>query len=329
MDKRNHIYIMKGMAAFCVVCAHVFPVPDSSNIWNILTSDYLNYLGTMGVPVFFILSGYLFERNTKKLKEFWNGKIKSVFIPWFFCETLLWLYVVLRKGGATLKAWLLFLFGYQHTTYYLTVLIFFYLLFWKIKREWVLLMAVLISVFSMICTGWDFGISIVNDWTGTFYLNPLNWMCFFAAGMLTCRKDRFAVLSDKAEKMILFLICGSWMYFIVMEITGQAFSYFSKYALISHIINTLLIFGLAGKIRKISGNIEKILIYTGRISFSIYLLHQFIAGILVRVTNCFKLFIVTLMRPFIVVFIVAMAVCFIQKVCDRRCKFIKVLIGLR
>lgn len=329
INEKDYIYVLKGIAAFCVVCAHVFPVLEGAGPWNCLASDYLNYTGTMGVPIFFIISGYLFGKNKKGFGDFWKGKIKSVFIPWFFCETMLWLYIVLRKGGITLKAWLLFMLGYQHTTYYLTILIIFYLLFWKIKKEWALIVSIPISIFSMICTGWDFGISVINDWTGTFYLNPLNWMCFFATGMLLDQKEYFMLLADRSEKRVLSLICGSGLYFIIMETTGQAFSYFSKYAVLAHIINVLLIFGLAEKMLMILGNLENILIYTGKISFSIYLLHQFIAGILVRAANCFDLFIITLMRPFIVVFIVAMAVWIIEKVCDKRYQFIKVLIGLR
>ncbi len=329
MNEKNYIYIMKGIAAFCVVCAHVFPVPDGVNIWNRVTSDYLNYMGTMGVPVFFIISGYLFEKNTKKFKVFWRGKIKSVFVPWIFCETLLWLYVVLRKGGATPKAWLLFIFGYQHTTYYLTVLIIMYLLFWIIKKDWELVILVMVSVFSMLSTGWGWGISFINEWTGTFYLNPFNWMCFFATGMLICRKDSFIVLTDKAEKILPILISASVLYFGLSVAVQEEFSYFSRFALAAHVINILLFFGLAGKILKSAGRTKNILMYLGKISFSIYLLHQFIAGILVKATNYFDVFLVTLARPFVAIFIVAAIVWTVEKICCEKFRIIKILIGLR
>lgn len=329
MDEKNYIYIMKGIAIFCVVCAHVFPVSGSTNIWNRAVSDYLNYMGTMGVPIFFILSGYLFGRNKKSFKEFWKRKIKSVFIPWFFCETLLWLYVVLRKGGMTLKAWLQFLIGYQHTTYYLTVLIIMYLLFWVVKRDWELTALAAVSIFSMVSTGWDFGISFINKWTGTFYLNPLNWICFFVIGIFICRKDFLTVCVNKAVKILPFLILVSVLYFVVSKVVKEEPAYFSKYALAAHMINILLAFGLAAKVLKTSGSIKDIMIYTGKISFPIYLLHQFIAGILVRVTNYFDVFLITLVRPFLVVFMVTVMIWFVEKICNRSFRFMKVLIGIR
>lgn len=219
-NEKSCIYIMKSIAVFCVVCAHVSPIPEGAGIWNYIAAGYLNYMGTMGVPVFFILSGYLFERNEKSFGEFWKGKVKSVFIPWIFCETLLWLYVVLRKGGITFRSWLFFIIGYQHTTYYLTMLVIMYLVFWRIKKDWELTALILVSVFSIICTGWNFGISFINEWTGTFYLNPLNWICFFAAGMLICRKDCLIYLIGKTEKIVLLLVLTSVAYYAAVERNG-------------------------------------------------------------------------------------------------------------
>ena len=117
-DKGNiYIYILKAIAIFSVVCAHSTPLMDSNSKINVFSSQMLDYLGTFGVPVFFCISGYLFAGNTRTWGEFWKRKVFTLFIPWICCETLLWLYVVLRKGGISITAWLLFLLGYHHTTY--------------------------------------------------------------------------------------------------------------------------------------------------------------------------------------------------------------------
>lgn len=331
MNERSYIYAMKGLAIFCVVCAHAAPVPEGTNTWNCLASDFLNYMGTMGVPIFYLLSGYLFERNKKKFGEFWRGKVSTVFVPWIFCGTLLWLYVVLRTDGITFKSWLLVILGYQQITYYMTVLIIMYVLFWGAKKEWEIIGLILFSVFSTLCSGWDFGITIVNRWTGTFYLNPLNWMAFFALGMLISRKNCLMNLAEKLEKVTPCTILTSILYFTVMKVVGGGVpSYFSKYALIGHIINLSLILGLAGKILKIPKNAKNAVIYVGKISFSIYLLHLlFVTGVLNKITNYFDIFVITLMRPFAIIFIVSIMVWLVEKVCERRFRFVKILIGLR
>lgn len=327
--EKELIYIMKSLAIFSVVCAHVATVPESANEWNCATSDFLSYLGTMGVPVFFLLSGYLFERNKRSFGDFWKGKVKSVFIPWVFCETLLWLYVVLRKGGITLKAWVLFIIGYKHTTYYLTVLVIMYLLFWGIKRNWELAALILVSLLSMICTGWGFGISFINEWTGTYYLNPLNWMGFFVVGMLISGKNYLMCFASKLGKVVPFFAFASILYFAIVRVSGGGFAYFSQYALAAHIVNISLIFGLAENILRISGRTKELAIYIGKTSFSIYLLHQFVAGILVRVANYFDVFLITLMRPIVAIIAVIALIHFLKKIGNKKIEIVDVLIGSR
>lgn len=68
------------------------------------------------------------------MREFWQRKVATLFLPWIFCETVLWFYVVLRKGGISVTAWLLFLLGYHHTTYYLTILAVFYVIYFSINN---------------------------------------------------------------------------------------------------------------------------------------------------------------------------------------------------
>ena len=327
--EKELIYVMKSLAIFSVICAHVASVLETANAWNCMASNFLSYMGTMGVPTFFLLSGYLFERRRKSFGDFWRGKVKSIFIPWLFCETLLWLYVVVRKGGITLKAWGLFIIGYKHTTYYLTVLIVMYLLFWRIKRDWELVGLISVSLLSMICTGWNLGITFINEWFGTYYLNPLNWMCFFAVGILISRNDYLIYFANKSRKVVPLLALISILYFFIVMITGKGFAYFSQYALVAHIVNISLIFGLAENILKISGQVKEFAIYVGKISFSIYLLHQFIAGILVRVGNYFDVFLITLMRPIVTLVAVIALIRFLEKIGYKKIEIVNVLIGSR
>ena len=175
--------VLRALAAFCVVCAHSAQVNILSGLPYIF-SEVLNYLGTMGVPVFFLISGFLFAYNKKTLTEFWKGKAKTIVLPWFFCATVVWLYVVLRKGGISFSNWLLFVLGYGHSTYYLTVLMALYLIFWKRTQTWFLCAMISVSVLSLLLTAW-----VVEPlYDGMFaqynYLNVLNWLGYFAVGLL-------------------------------------------------------------------------------------------------------------------------------------------------
>lgn len=329
-NEKNFIYILKGLAIFCVVCAHSTPVSENADSMSIAAAEVLNYLGTMGVPIFFLVSGFLFDQNKRDFKDFWKRKLTSIVLPWLFCETLLWLYVVLRKRGITLKAWILFIVGYEHTTYYLTVLIILYVLFWFLKRRWQLYLLVAISVLSMVCVGWETGINIVNTWTGTYYLNPLNWSAFFAIGMLL---NRGSALLEGYIRLIRYLplwLVISIIYFSACVVMEQDIFYFSRWAVFAHVVNIFLVGSLARLIA--SHRSEKLFILLGKYSFSIYLLHQFVAGIVVSFSNCFNSFLGVLVRPFAIIGLVMIAIWCLRQLnskCKGMFKFIESMVGIR
>lgn len=131
-DEREYIYILKFFAIFSVVCAHSTSRIENLRGINYIISSVFSSIGSIGVPIFFIISGYLFNKSKKKILPFFKGKIRTIFMPWIICETVVWFYVVIRKGGISLVSWLNFMVGVRHSTYYLTVLIIFYIFISKI-----------------------------------------------------------------------------------------------------------------------------------------------------------------------------------------------------
>ena len=93
MDFRVFVNILRFLAILSVICAHVST--DSSSYANLVVRS----CGTVGVGLFFFLSGYFFYYNKKDFIFFWKTKFKTIIVPWLFCGTIDWLYVVLRKGG--------------------------------------------------------------------------------------------------------------------------------------------------------------------------------------------------------------------------------------
>lgn len=331
IEDKNYIYYLKSLAIFSVVCAHASPVSTETGGMGSVCSDILNYIGTMGVPVFFLISGYLFQLNSKSFQNFWKGKIFSIFVPWIFCETLLWFYVVVRKGGAGVKEWFLFIIGYDHTTYYMSVLMVLYLLFWIVKKDWQIYLMICLSLYSIISTGWRFGINFVNSWTGNYYLNPLNWIVFFAIGIIISKRKTIKSVGEAMSRKQV-LICAmiiSISYFVLCEIECESIYYFSKYALISHTANIVVLHGFAEFISRWENNYwKKKLLEVGKYSYTIYLLHQFVVGFMVAVTNKIGISFLVLLRPFAVLIIVMIGIYLVNKVFGGN-KYIKTLIGMR
>lgn len=323
-DTSNFIYALKGLAIFSVVCAHCTPVGDNPRGHIYLISTLLNYIGTIGVPVLYIISGYLFANNSKTFKAFWKGKVKSLFIPWIFCFSMQWLYVVLRSKDVTFLSWGKFIIGYMTTAYYMTVLILFYLVFWIIKNKPMLYILFAISVFSMISTGNGIGINFINEYFGTYYLNPLNWMGFFIVGMLIF-ENKWEV--SGAQILLCVLILASTIYFLYNAVHDINMSYFSGYAVLGQAIN-IGTFILVAK----TFYYVPVLTELGKKSFTIYLVHPFIVGAINVFTNYLGNPFLIAARPVIVIVITMVGIWVVEKMKDLsngKTALINTLIGLR
>lgn len=330
ITEKEYTYILKAVAILSVVSAHCAGITNENSFTHEIFSKILTYIGTMGVPVFFVISGYLFSKNTKTFKEFWKRKIHILLLPWVFCETLLWFYIVLRKGGISFSGWLQFLLGYQHTTYYLTVLVVFYFLFWFLKKDWQLYLVGIISIMSMISTGWGLPLDFLNDVCGTYYLNPLNWAVFFATGVLLSRKTTLLEVASKNSKGLGIWFILSCTYFILCWMGDLELAYFSEFAIFSHVVNIMLCISAAYLIG--CSGLAGGMIIVGQDSFTIYLTHQFIVGALVVVTNLLGFSFLVIVRPVITIIVIMLGLWIYKKIeqkCNGKINFVSKMIGLR
>ena len=327
----SYIDKLRIFAIFSVVSAHAGAISESASYSNTIASALLGCIGAMGVPLFFVISGYLFAKTTNSAGKFWTSRLKSVIVPWVFCETGLWLYVVLRKGGMTFLNWLKFVMGYQSTTYFLTLLLLFYIIFWRFRKtSGILLAACVLSAIQIICTGWQIQpVARFSEMFGTLYLNPFHFMIYFCLGILIGYYNIWdAIVKKSAEYLPVSMVC--LIIIITMHIRNDwEYTYFSRYALLNFLLSSTVIMGMAWWMQWYQWNCLDVV---GRWSYSIYLLHQFVVGLIVYLTKSIDIWIVTLFRPVFTIFIVVIAIlalCKVNETLKGKLQFCMTLIGIR
>ena len=153
-------------------------------------------------------------------------------------------------------------------------------------------------------------------------------MLFFGIGLLIRQKAQEAERSIRwSNSLGILCVCGSIVYFSVHAYFGLEMYYFSRYAVIGNLLNL----GTAAYLGQILMNLKKkeLLFKIGDWSFAVYLLHQFVAGLVVAVTNHWDCFVLTLCRPWIILVITAGGVMVVDRLFSKKLCWVKKLIGIR
>lgn len=292
ITERNYIYALKTYAIISIVSAHCAIVFESTNQLNELFSWLLRQIGSIGVGIFFIISGYLFYKNKYSFKKFFKRKINTFLVPWIVTGTIVYLYVVLRKGGIGFDSWFNFLLGNGSYLYYLTVLTFFYVLFFYIPKKKVIIISIIaVSCVSILLTamGHINGISP--------YLNPLNFIGYFSVGLAISKNNALMKMAHLCSKHIFLLLVLYIGLLILIKLNNITSGYVGYATIIMQPIAVSLVFALA--MMKFMYN--KKILNLGIYSFSIYLLHMPVAGIVTFIFNKYDLWPLTLARPLIII----------------------------
>lgn len=179
---------IKGLSILSVICAHCNSVTGSASDFANVSSLILQNLGTFGVICFMVISGILYRVPQGNVGKFFGKKLKTIVIPWIISASLVWLYVYLRKPPLTLENWARFVIGDGSYLYYLTMLMLFYAVFTFLpfmRTKAALLVCQIITAISCL---WFYQIGNLSP-----YLNPLNWIGFFALGMMMASRKEESV----------------------------------------------------------------------------------------------------------------------------------------
>ena len=318
MLDRDCSNILRCLAIFSVICAHVSTADKDTT--NLLVSS----LGSIGVGLFFLLSGYLYYSNRKDVKIFTISRIKNIIIPWLFCGTLDWLYVVLRKGGIGISGWFDSVFIHSHY-YFLTVLMMLFYLLRSVRyNKSILKLLIVISLVSCFMTSKGM-ISFIYP-----YINPLNWFFYFVIGLLMANYNCIDIFISISRK-ILFLSIPLSIYVLLWYIyDGRLISYWGNGNVLFITLLIICQFGIVTYINK-NSFLWKILAFIGKISFSIYLIHMPFAGITSKAIEIIDVPQLRLIAPFIVLIVVVLLIEGIRYV-SRKLKseiLIKYILGIR
>lgn len=320
-DKRHFIFNFKFFAIVSVVCAHVAEVNPNFSYANVVCGNLLHSFGAIGVSIFFIISGYLFPGIRSTVYDFLKSKVNTLFLPWFFTGSLVYLYVAIRKTGIDLLQWISFVLGIGTYLYFMSMLVMCYLVFSRDSKRYRLFIMGC-SLCSIVATSMG-QLSFINP-----YINPFNWFLYFGLG-LTIQKEEIIerlVIFSRKHYIAWFVLFFSFIGIILFN--NAYLAYWRWYYIPVEVTAVLLISGACTRKEFYDSVIVRFL---GSNAFSIYLLHMPVAGLVTFLAGFVDSAIITLIRPLIVLAVTSLFILiylYFAKVLQLNNKA-KIIIGVR
>lgn len=262
------VWCAKAVAILTVIIAH----SDFQNVRPSWLVILFQRIGSMGVPVFLLLSAYYY-RPTKyaSLQELLNSR-KTTFFPWIILAGACYLWSYLRMGKEiNVQSCLQFVLGYNSLFYFLSVLILLQVLFYFFRYVSIRKMAGICIVLSIISTELAaFGITddIISKAGLTNYLNIFNWVGFFSIGLyLQTKEDSWIIGYIKKYFGLAILIWGT-LFALSGYVEHGQYGYFSILGIFMESASAILILRFAWSICRYDWIVQ-----LGKYSFAIYLVH--------------------------------------------------------
>lgn len=315
-ESKNIVWIAKGIAVIAIVACHCCHVNENASFFNVASNAIMNFWIGLGVPVFYFFAGY-FMKNEGLWLEFWKKKFFMIIVPWIVTGSVVWLYVVLRKGGFSFENWIEFVLLKKSYLYFLTDLIVFYLLTWFIRGKKAIKVAIG-TLIVLLFINEIYPVAII-DLLGK-YLNLNNYIVFLL-GKCIEYEGKFYLQNNKVNA---FVILG-WAVLRFLQVNNL----YTPYVLGSSVITLVGIYSIICMAVWINDTrISDLLRNWGKTSFSIYLLHMPIAGVIANLLNRSEYFApLTIVRPIIVIFITMLFIRMYSRLFTK--DVFKVLIGYR
>lgn len=323
VSESEAMWYMKAVAVIAIVACHCTHVSENAGLINQLTTKFFDYWISYGVPIFYFIAGFFMHvDNTRESRMyFWKSKLKSIIIPWICTGTAVWLYIVIRKGGASLEYWARYLFLRESYLYFLTDLLGFYILFFALykKKNWMIGIGVLWIIIAVYGEMYQVSWMISNVARVDF---PIVNLGLFYAGIITRKHMLQRYFCDVKWGCMIIP-------FIIIRYT-QLYIWKTSAGIFVNMGGCLcIIIALYSTCYRLTETGYKCLKKLGKNSFAIYLLHMPFAGLVANVMNRSESFaVLTLWRPIIVIGMTMIAIHLYEIVVGRKRKWL-MLIGVR
>lgn len=263
------LYVLKAFSIFSVITAHV-NIILKSNIFSNLMTAFWNLFGTIGVFCFFLLGGFFYRREEKDSGKYWKKKFFTLILPWLLCATLTYAIAVLSTRQISALGYLKWVLGSGSLYYYVPVFLIFLLIFkYFYKHNWCLIICIVVNLASLLIYAFDIDYCSAIPFL-TKYLNPLNWIGFFALGILV-RKYRW----DRIIIKNWWIFCIAAVSLIALFIVMWKFNIDSYFHIVTPFwacVSYILLLGLAYLMADYKIAIP--FVSMGRWSYGVYLLHM-------------------------------------------------------
>ncbi|MBQ3806276.1 MAG: acyltransferase [Prevotella sp.] len=274
--KIKYFEALRGIAIIMVLAIHTYPHSDSS--FNLFVRQILN----CAVPIFFALSGFFLYKKVLETKEqmysFWRKQIPKVYIP-VLIWSLPWFILGIMHGKLIQAPLRLFSCGYS-VYYFIAVIIQFYLLLPLLQRYrlgnrtmgWAI--PYIISFISVGFITYVYIIERIHLSLIIRYGSCLYWLCFFVIGCRLSQSDRKYGLIPPLVVMLFGLFSSYYESLYLIENYGNGAGYkLTSFIFSAGMCYLLLSARMEELYDSINGKIANVIVYLGKHSFILYLLH--------------------------------------------------------
>lgn len=330
------MYQWKAIALVSIVMAHSW----YSYIENLRLVVFCGRFTKFGVFVFLFLSGYFFTPQKHTFCAFWKRKITTIGVPWIVAAIITYC-IRFRIYGFyfDIKEIVNWILGNGSWLYWLTILMFCYLIYWKLyKSNLFCSISVIITILSLMLS--MRGILPTNvdtdKWVFTYlnpYLNILNWNGIFALGILA-KEGRLVKVVNKFQdtSIIAYLTIGisgiGWMLLSKYDLN---YEYWSWGGILAEPLMSIGALAIICRIKNEKINI--LLTRVGKITLPIYLYHMLIQEQVLKSKEALGNFGYAFLRPVITIGICCVifwCIDYVTKVISYKLnQFYRMLVGYR
>lgn len=286
----------RAVAVLLIVLAHCIAAPTNATQLTVKMIDLCSSVSSFGVWLFFILGGYLLRYEKRPFLDMLNRKILRIVVPWLFTGFLVYIYTNVRHGGVSLMSLIQFILGYGSYLWYMGVYSVLLVAFYAIRKiKWGSYLLIVLAIIIELS-------GIQYQFAGTnykfYYFLVGAWPFAFGIGYLINQHDWGKNIFAHAKKYGGLWFAATFIATVFVFSRFGGWYYWSKCYLPLCIWVTPAIIWLVLISGKVFGNIMDEI---GRMSFSIYLLHMPVAGIVSNILCRFDHGLTVPIRPFIVI----------------------------